>query len=347
MRAAFITRYGRDALNVGTLPEPVLERGNVLLKVHYVALNPVDIKTRAGKIRSVRPTPPSPSDPLVLGYDCSGTITAVGPGVPADWRVGDAVMGVAVRGALCPTTTLHWEQLAHKPPSMSFADAACLVTAGMTALQMLNEVDAFSGNVHRLLVTAGAGGVGHYALQLAKRVAKVDTVITTASASKSDFVRRCGADVVIDYQAHKSFVKALGGNLCDAALDCTGETARCKAAVRANGSVVSILGIPDAAMLRAVTEAYHMAPLPCMCCISCVLSALNMNCCSSVRVRNIVTLPIGSQLESLALTCVREGIVPTVDRIFKLEDAVAAFNDVEEGHVTGKVLVEVFASDRT
>jgi alcohol dehydrogenase len=239
---------------------------------------------------------------------------------------------------------VHWEQLAHKPATMSFEHAACLVTAGMTALQMLDLAGAMNhdGNVKRLFITAGPGGVGHYALQLAKKVAKVPVVITTASSSKANFVRRCGADEVIDYKTTK-FVDALASNKCDAALDCTGEISSCKKVVRPRGTVVSIHGLPSASMLRSVIQSYHMDPLPCMCCVDCFLNSVGWcnSCCSSVRVHNIVTLPIGSQLENLANICVREHIEPTIDRVFSLEAAPAAFDYVEAGHVTGKVLVEI------
>ena len=156
-------------------------------------------------------------------------------------------------------------------------------------------------------------------------------------------MRRCGADRVIDYTT-ADFAAALAPAKCDAALDCTGETARCKAAVKPGGVVVSILGIPDATTLRAVIAAYHMDPPPCMGCVGCVLASLACcrGACSAVRVRNIITLPSGRQLEALARTCLREGIVPTVDRVFTLEEAPAAFDYVECGHVTGKVLVEIF-----
>ena len=250
-------------------------------------------------------------------------------------------MCVAVRGALCTHATVHHEQLARKPRGMPFADAAALVTAGLTAWQMLEAAGALSGGgVNRLLITAGGGGVGHYAIQLAKRVAKVRSVVATASAGKTAFVRRCGADEVLDYAA-ASYPAALADLAADAALDCKG--VKCVPAVRPGGIVVSLLGLPDGATLRAITAAYHMQPPPCLCCIAGVLTCIARcrSCCSSVRVHNLITLPHGGELEALAATCLRSGVVPSVDRVFTLDDAAAALAYVELGHTTGKVLVEV------
>ena len=94
MRAAYITRYAADALQLGELPHPsmdTLDTGHVLIRVHYVAINPVDVKTRRGSIKAIRGTP-SVKHPLVLGYDCSGEVVGLGLGIPADtWRIGDQV----------------------------------------------------------------------------------------------------------------------------------------------------------------------------------------------------------------------------------------------------------------
>lgn len=127
---------------------------------------------------------------------------------------------------------------------------------------------------------------------------------------------------------------------CDAALDCTGETAKCKKAVRPGGIVVGILGLPDGAMLTQVTKAYHMDALPC--CVPPLLDCIAAcsGCCSRVRVKNIIALPWGWQLAQLAQLCADHAIRPTVDRVFPLERAVEAFDYVERGRVVGKVLVE-------
>jgi NADPH:quinone reductase-like Zn-dependent oxidoreductase len=93
MRAARITRYGPHELALGDVPLPTaqtLEEGHVLVRVHVVALNPADVKTRRGTIGAVKGKP-TPTHPVVLGYDCSGEIVALGPGVPASWSVGDQV----------------------------------------------------------------------------------------------------------------------------------------------------------------------------------------------------------------------------------------------------------------
>jgi alcohol dehydrogenase len=348
MRAAYIMSYGKTELQIGERPslsDADLGAEQVLLQVHVVALNPADIKMRKGEVK-VFNKPPSLKNPVVLGCDCSGVIVALGSKVDKEWKIGDRVFCVSTTGALAPLTRVHQENLAKIPVNLGYGEAASIVTAGMTAYQMLLLVGAAEGKVQKLLVTAGAGGVGHLAIQLAKRVYNIKTVATTASGAKHDFVRSCGADIAIDYTlpgADGDFVRILRKDpgLCDAALDCTGETSKCKKVIKPGGMVVGILGLPDGQMLKQVTRAYHMDALP-----SCVPPLLDCitacsGCCSGVRVKNIITLPWGWQLADMTQRFADGAVRPTVDRVYPLEKAAEAFDYVETGRVVGKVLVEV------
>lgn len=143
-QCAFFESFGPTSLKVGNLACPTpsdLGTGEVILRVHVVALNPADYKMRKGEVNPIQGKP-SRKKPIIMGYDCSGTVVAVGPGVNTTWRVGDEVCGVALGGALSQYATAYQDNLARKPPGVSYADAACLVTACLTALQQLKLAGA-------------------------------------------------------------------------------------------------------------------------------------------------------------------------------------------------------------
>jgi NADPH:quinone reductase-like Zn-dependent oxidoreductase len=283
---------------------------------------------------------------VTLGYDCSGTIVAVGPGGTASFAPGDEVAGVATGGALAAFTAVHESMLCKKPSGVSFADAAACVTSGLSALQALQYAQDKCGKLDKVLVTAGGGGCGHIAIQMAKGVFGASTVATTASAAKNDFVKACGADVIIDYNDTTDagdFTKALQG--FDFALDLTGETKECLSVISSGGCVVPLCSkgggptMPDGEMLAALVEAYRMPAVP-----GCILSCLNCcACCRDKRVHNMVMLPIGSDLAQVLKHVDSGTIKATVDRVYPLTEAPAAFDHVEQGHVTGRVIVEVLA----
>lgn len=269
---------------------------------------------------------------------------AVGPGVAALFAPGDEVAGVATGGALAPFTAVHESMLCKKPSGVSFAHAAACVTSGLSALQALQYAKDECINLEKMLVTAGGGGCGHVAIQMAKEVFGVSTVAATGSGGKKDFIKACGADIIIDYNDPTDagdFTKTLQGY--DFALDLTGETKKCLSVIAPGGCVIPLCSkgggptVPDGEMLAAVVEAYHMPAVP-----GCVLSCLNCcACCRDKRVHNMVMLPVGSDLEQV-LKHVDSGVIKaTVDRVYPFAEAPAAFDYVEQGHVTGRVIVEI------
>eukprot|EP00961_Rhodomonas_salina_P162889 2194427-Rhodomonas_salina.3 len=150
--------------------------------------------------------------------------------------------------------------------------------------------------------------------------------------------------MAIDYQAPGiagNFVEVLKDNPVDAALDCTGEAKRLKKIVKPQGIIVGILGIPDSAWLRNVVKGYHMDdPGSCMYgLLDCIVCCAGIG--SRVRVKNIITLPRGWELQECVSYCEQGVVKPTVDRIYALEQASDAMDYLERGRVVGKVLVEV------
>jgi NADPH:quinone reductase-like Zn-dependent oxidoreductase len=188
---------GADLLTVVERPVPTPGPGEVRVAVEAVGMNPVDVKVRDGKYSAAF----GEDFPIVLGRDFSGRVDAMGEGVEI-WSVGDAVLGTLRMsprlGAYASHVVVRDAALARRPDGMDATTAAALPVAGLTAWQAIVESAAVSPG-QRVLVQAGAGGVGHLVVQLARRLGA--HVIATASARNRDFVLGLGAHEVIDYTA--------------------------------------------------------------------------------------------------------------------------------------------------
>ena len=197
MKAAVINQYGgRENLTVVDTAVPAIQADEVLVENIATSINPIDYKAREGLLQRMFQW----AFPVVLGWDVAGKIVAVGDAV-TDFKVGDAVFArpdidpIGRNGSYAEYTAVKADKLALKPENVSFAEAAAVPLAGLTALQMLQQLQVSAGK--KVLIQAGAGGVGIYAIQLAKKMGAY--VATTASQANHDFVVGLGADEVIDY----------------------------------------------------------------------------------------------------------------------------------------------------
>ncbi len=239
MRACYIEAYGGpERLRLGEQPQPLPAGDEALIRVRVAGLNPVDYKTRDGKVRILLPY----RMPQILGNELCGEVVALGPdaqgfaiGQRVAARVAKLTAGAFAQYAVVPTS-----MLAAVADSISDVDAAALPLAGLTAWQCLTEVLKLQAG-QRVLIHAGAGGVGHIAIQLASQMGAV--VATTASASRFDFLRSLGATELIDYRRQR-FEDCIAP--VDAVLDTQGGDIllRSIAHTRAGGRVVSIGGVP-------------------------------------------------------------------------------------------------------
>ena len=196
MRALMLTRYGGpEATELrNDVPTPSAGAKEVLVQVHAAGLNPVDFKIREGKLKVIRRFPL----PAVMGNEIAGVVESVGRGVTR-FSVGDRVYARLDKdnmGGLAEQAVVHEDHLAKMPASLSFESAAAVPLAALTALQALrDELRLQKGQ--RVFISGGAGGVGTFAIQIAKHFGA--TVATTASPRGEALVRRLGADMVIDY----------------------------------------------------------------------------------------------------------------------------------------------------
>lgn len=199
MKAVLARVYGGpEVLTLEDVDRPEPEAGQVLVEVRAAATNPSYWHRMEGKVPMLRQAygDPEPTDPS-MGGDCAGTVVAVGSDVTR-FAVGDAVFGAA-RGAFAEYAIAAERSLAHKPENVSFEDASSIPTGGLTALQGLRDHGHIASGQHVLIVGA-SGGVGIYAVQIAK---SFDTHVTAVcSAQNTEMVMGIGADAVIDYTQH-------------------------------------------------------------------------------------------------------------------------------------------------
>jgi NADPH:quinone reductase-like Zn-dependent oxidoreductase len=199
---AYILKEPGDIKNMiyTELPVPKPENDEVLIKIKAVSINPVDVKTRAG---SALYSTLQHLEPLILGWDVSGTVIAIGKDV-VNFKVDDDVFGmvnfVGHGKAYAEYVTAPEHHLAIKPPNISHPEAAAATLAALTAWQALTEHVNIKQN-DRVLIHAASGGVGHYAVQIAHYLGAL--VTGTSSAANRNFVLELGADVHIDYHTQK------------------------------------------------------------------------------------------------------------------------------------------------
>ena len=237
MISAFIDGYGQDQiLRVGDFPAPKPGPSDVLVKVHAASVNPIDFKLRNGKVRLLRRY----RFPLILGHDGAGEVVEIGEKV-TQFKVGDRIFSRPRNGRIgtfAEFIAIDQSEAALMPPTLNYQEAASLPLVALTSWQALVDVAQLKPG-QKLLIHAGSGGIGTFAIQLAKRIGA--EVWTTTSGKNEEFVRSLGADHVINYQ-NEEFEQR--GNNLDVVFDTLGGDSLDKSftVVRPGGLVVSDLG---------------------------------------------------------------------------------------------------------
>lgn len=307
MKAVRIHEFGGvDVLRLEELPRPEPRAGEVLIQVRAASLNPVDYKTREGKYPPIK----AETLPVTLGRDVAGVIAEVGPGV-SDFRAGEAVYAMLPndRGGFAEWVAAQASICAVKPTSLDMIQAASVPLAALTAWQGLFTHGGLAGG-QRVLIHGASGGVGSFAVQLAR--VKGAEVFATASADNRAYVESLGAARVIDYRAERfeDVVHDL-----DLVFDLVGgETeARSWQVLKRGGRLISTVQEPDAG--RAAQ--------------------------AGVTARRYMAEPNGDQLIEIG-RLIDDGLVKVrVDEVFPLERVREAERRLQEGHVTGKIVLEV------
>lgn len=331
MKAFMVERYGdRAGARAGEMPDPRVGADDVLVRIHAASVNPLDLKIRDGDFKAILPY----RLPLILGNDLAGVVVQVGSAVTR-FAVGDEVYarpGKDRIGTFAELIAVHQDDVAVKPAALTMAEAASLPLVALTAWQALVERAQVRPG-QKVLIHAGAGGVGTIAIQLAKHLGA--RVAATASTAKADLVKSLGADIVVDYK-QQAFETVLDGY--DVVLDpLGGETLKKSLRVlRPGGMVIGIAGPPDAAFAR---ELGAKAPL------RLLMSALSYPTRRRAK-RHHVTYAFlfmrasGDQLRALTPLIDDGTIRPVLDRVFPFEETREAMEYVEKGRTkAGKVVI--------
>jgi NADPH:quinone reductase-like Zn-dependent oxidoreductase len=309
MHAIRIHQFGGpETLKDDTLPLPKPGTGEVLVRIMAASVNPVDIKIREGKFPRVG----DDDLPVTIGRDLSGMVEALGDNTK-NIRVGDAVFALLGwdRGAYAQHVVLKHDELAPKPKNLSHVEAASVPLAALTAWQgMVDHGKLKKGQ--RVLIHGGAGGVGHFAVQIAK--AKGAWVVTTCSQRDIDFVRRLGADRAIDYKAEQ-FEDAVQD--IDLVYDLVGGETQDRSfkVLKQGGALISTLQEPDKAKALA----------------------------KNITIARYMTEPDADELAEIGKLLSDGEIKPAIFATYPLADAAKAESALDKNHVQGKIVLTVAA----
>lgn len=328
MRAFVLEKYGSPVRRL-TMPEPVLGENEVLVRMIAAGVNHGDERVRSGEFKQIFPF----TLPMVLGSEFSGEVVAVGSQV-SRFAPGMQVFAYpdqARMGAFAELIAVHEDHLALSPETVDAVQAASLPVAGLTAWQGLVEMGGLRSG-QTVLIHGGSGGVGTVAIQVAKHLGA--TVATTVSGANADFVRRLGADIVIDYRT-EDFTERLSN--VDLVLDTQGgETLkRSLGVVRPGGTVIGITGPPDPEFAMRVGVS---AP------VKLAIRGLSGGVRRLARRRGIsyrflFIRPEGEHLRGIADLVDRGVIRPVVDRVLPFEQTPQALESLLSRGARGKVLV--------
>lgn len=332
MKAFILERYGKKSpLRLGEMPEPELREDDVLVKVHAASMNLLDAKIKNGEFKPLLPY----RLPLILGHDVAGVVVKVGARVRR-FKPGDAVYSRPDDfriGAFAERIAIREDSLALKPESLSMEEAASVPLVGLTAWQALVEKANLRAG-QKVFIQAGSGGVGTFAIQLAKHLGAF--VATTTSTANVEWVKGLGADLVIDYKK-EDFESVLKDY--DVVLNSQDNKTLVKSlrVLKPGGKLISISGPPDPAFAEATGQPWFL---------KLILGLLSSGVRKKAKLHNVsysflFMKASGSQLREITALLESGAIHPIVDRVFPFEETQEALAYVETGRAKGKVIVRI------
>ncbi|OWG17930.1 NADPH:quinone oxidoreductase [Delftia sp. K82] len=332
MKAFVLESYGANrALQLAEVPEPQLRDDEVLVQVHAAGVNQLDSKIKDGQFKLILPY----RLPLVLGHDVAGVVVKAGPRV-RQFKPGDEVYARTDDfriGTFAEFVPVKESSLAPKPKGLTMEEAASIPLVGLTAWQALVETAKLTKG-QRVFIQAGSGGVGTFAIQLARHLGA--TVATTTSAANFELVKSLGADVVIDYRT-QDFEDVLHDY--DVVLNSQdGKTlGKSLRVLKGGAKLVSISGPPDPAFGRNIAAPAF---------VRLVMRLLSSGVRRRARGRGIdysflFMRANGGQLREITRLIEAGAIRPVVDKVFAFESTNEALAYAEAGHAKGKVVIKI------
>ena len=333
MKAIVCTKYGQTAevVELREVTKPTAGPNEVLIEVHAASLNPVDFKIQQGALKAIRKL----SFPFVMGFDVSGVVVAVGVGANR-YKVGDEVfsrVGADYMGTFAEFVKVDEKFVAAKPVNISHQEAAALPLVALTTWQALVDVANLQAG-QKVLIHAGAGGIGSIAIQIAKVLGA--HVIATTSTKNVAMVKALGADEVIDYtkQAFEDVLKDI-----DVVYETLGgeNQVRSFRVLKPGGILVTIVGIPSSTWAREEGLPFYMGWL------FDLLNAKNHRLArrQQARFASVLMQPEGSKLAIIADMVTSGKIHPVIDSVFALEKTKDALLHIQSGRAKGKIVIAV------
>ncbi|GGH19982.1 NADP-dependent oxidoreductase [Paenibacillus segetis] len=331
MKAMVINKYGKHPLQLTDMPEPEVGDYDVLAEIHAASINPIDFKVRDGKVRMLLKY----DMPLVLGNDFSGIVIKSGNKV-TKFKVGDEIYGRPSKnriGTFAEYISIHEDDIALKPENLSFEEAASIPLVGLTSYQALHDILQLSAG-QKVLIQAGAGGVGTFAIQLAKAMGVY--VATTTSEAGAKLVESLGADQIINYRTEQ-FDQVLQDY--DGVFDTIGGETLEKAfkTVKSGGQIVSVSGLPNARFGEEFGSGFIKTNLFRL--ITRKLTKLENK--YNVKYNFLFMKPSGRQLEIISELIESGKIKPVIDQIFPFVEAQKAMEYSESGRAKGKIILKI------
>jgi NADPH:quinone reductase-like Zn-dependent oxidoreductase len=332
MKAFSISRYSKtDALQLTDMPVPIVLDNDVLVEIHAASVNLLDSKIKSGEFKALL----TYKLPLVLGHDVAGVVVKVGANVRR-FKVGDEVYARPADyrvGAFAEFIAIHENDVALKPNNVSMEEAASIPLVGLTAWQALVEKAQLQKG-QKVFIQAGSGGVGTFAIQLAKHLGA--TVATTASAANADWLKGLGADVVVDYKSQDFETMLRDYDVVLNSQD-TKTLHKSLSTMKSGGNLISISGPPDAQYASEAGLPWFMKG---------VMRLLSYKIRKAAKQRQINYAFLfmkaqGSQLEKITALIEAGAIFPVVDKVFSFDQTNEALAYVETGRAKGKVVIKV------
>ncbi len=333
MRAWQAMQYGneRSSLRLNSIEKPVPKSNEVCIRVHAASLNPIDYKLLHGDLRKVLPM----QFPITMGFDAAGVVDSVGAAV-GKFKVGEKVYVRANRESLrafAEYTAQPEAFVAAMPSNCSFEQAASFPLVALTTVQgFVDRAHLKSGD--SILIHAGSGGLGSFAIQYAKQMGLI--VHTTTSTKNADWVKALGADKVICYD--QVDIKAIR-NEYDAVFDTLGgeQTLQAFKQIKTGGVVISVAGPPDIEMRNIFGKNPVIRFAMWMMARKAYAAAKEKN----ARYFRYMTESSGEQLNQITPMIEQGKIKPVIDRVFKFDEGIEAFEYLVAGRAKGKVIIKI------
>ena len=326
MKALQLVKYGeiKDSLTFNEVSKPTVQVKDVLIEVKAAAINPIDKLIILGNLQGMLPIPL----PSTLAYDVSGIVVEKGDEV-SNFKIGDLVYSRVPQeqmGTIAEFVVVTSVAVSKKPGNITFEEAAGLPLAGLTALQSLEYAGIKEND--KVLIHAGSGGVGSFAIQYAK--AKGAYVYTTTSTDNIKWVKELGADRVIDYKTedYKTIVKDV-----NIVFDTLGNDYSLEAfkVIKQGGKVVSVAGPLDEETAKMFGMADYKLPEE----LSKLISG------KDASYKYIFMHPNGAHLGEIKSLVEDEKIKPIIDKAYSFSESIEAFTHLASGRAKGKIVIKI------